>query len=115
VDVIAIGGLYSIEVQPGSSQAEIHNLITRGELSEVALDYGNHSWLEVEGLLVDPTAGQFLGPRAWDGEFEDEEPWSLDCYFLRSQHPGPFQGEWFDNKGWQDGLEDYYTQEWRRA
>ena len=114
IEVRVVAGLYSVEVHPRSTQAEIHQMIQGGELSEEALDYGNHMWLELEGVLVDPTAGQFLGPRAWDGMFDDDEPWSLDCYFPHSIHSGPFQGEWLEGKDWQEEDLGHYGQDWRR-
>jgi len=114
LEVIAVNGLYSIEVPPRSSQEEIHRLIRGGKISEQALDYGNHSWLEVEGLLVDPTAGQFLGPRAWDGEFDDDNPWGLDCYFPASSCSGPFLDEWFDQAVWQENIKGHYVDGWNR-
>ena len=113
IEVMALNGLYSIEVEPGSSQGDIHQMIRQGRISEQALDYGNHSWLEVEGLLVDPTAGQFLGPRAWDGEFDDDQPWSLECYFPSSYHSGPFGEGWFDSEGWQEVTSGHYQPDWR--
>jgi len=107
-------GLYSIEIPAGSNLQQIESMILKDEISDDGVDYGGHSWLEVEGVLVDPTASQFIGQEAFGGTFENPGPWSAECYFGHWMNHGPFPADWWSQGGWKRTSACYDNISWLR-
>jgi len=72
IEVGMIGGLYFDEIYPGTTIHDLEQQVLSGDETEEIFDWGSHTWLEIEGQLIDPTAGQFfkeLPPDSWSSDF----------------------------------------------
>ena len=111
-DVKAVSGFYSFATDVDQQTAE--QMAEDGHVPWDIVEDGSHTWLEIEGVLIDPTAAQFVGPDAWQGHFGDKNNWDLSHYQGFSEHFGPFPANWFIQKGWQEIDPVSYSPDWYR-
>ena len=87
VEVRMIGGLYFDDIHPGTTIADLEQQVEDGEEDDEIFDWGSHTWLEIEGRLVDPTAGQFF-------EYEPPGEWQYGFYLPSQMKMHSFLEGW---------------------